>query len=97
MVMEPCVSVAAGIGVDVSTGIGVGTAVWVGLAISTYAHRFSSVGVGEANKLPIEALAGDVPLKKTIMPMPVHNRISHRLATSRMRLVGRRALMGSYY
>jgi hypothetical protein len=51
------------------------------LGRSAYAHRFSRVAVGEANsRTSIEALAGDVPIKKRISPTLLHNRISHRPA-----------------
>src|SRR5512145_1440275 len=97
------VSVAGGTGVSfgrVSVGrtLGVtGTAVcvMVGFGRSAYAHRFSCVAVGDANKTLIDALAGDVPIKKMTSPPLMHNSISHRPAKIRMRLLGKSVLMVS--
>jgi hypothetical protein len=91
------VSLAGESGVaGISVGMLVGTTVAVGLGRSTYAHRFSCVGVGEANNISMAALAGEVPVKKMNSPAPVHKSNSHRLARRRTRLVGSRVLMGSY-
>jgi hypothetical protein len=96
--MEPGVSVAGGR--EGSTGrmvgrVGIAVCVAAGFGRSAYAHRFSCVAVGEANSTLIDALAGDVPIKKIIRPTLMQRRTSHKPATIRMRLVGRRALMAS--
>jgi hypothetical protein len=96
--MEPGVSVAGG--KEGSTGrivgrVGIAVCVVAGFGRSAYAHRFSCVAVGDANSTLIDALAGEVPIKKIMSPALMHSRTSHKPAKIRMRLVGRRELMAS--
>jgi len=96
MTIEPGISVAAGGSTgSVGTIVGItGIGVWVGFGRSANAHKFSCVGIGvDPNTLRMDAFAGDAATKKTISPILMNNRISHRIARRRTRPFEKRVLM----